>query len=220
MKQFQAFGLCRQSILIRLPVFLVGSDKPTMTIRDQLGELRPQLLRFARLQLRDEAAAEDAVQEALLAALSAGRSFEGRAALKTWLIAILRNKIVDHIRHQAKQPGLLATAADEGDSDAFDALFVADGHWAEPPTDWGDPESTLVNRRFHDVFEACLEILPAQTARVFMMREFVGLETDEICKELAISTSNCWVVLYRARMRLRECLQKNWFGDEAAGARL
>ena len=190
----------------------------TANIQDHLAQLRPQLLRFARLQLRDEAAAEDAVQEALLAALSTGGGFAGRAALKTWLIAILRHKIVDHIRRQAREPNRQAPADEDGGGEDFDALFVADGHWSEPPRDWGDPERTLQNRRFHDVFEACMEVLPAQTARVFMMREFLGLETEEICKELAITASNCWVVLYRARMRLRECLQKNWFGGEPGGA--
>jgi RNA polymerase sigma-70 factor (ECF subfamily) len=174
------------------------------------------LLRFARLQLRDDAAAEDAVQECLLAALSGGQGFAGKAALRTWLTAILRNKIVDCIRRRVREPSV-AAVDDDGEERDFDALFAADGHWAEAPADWGDPQRTLENKRFHDVLEACMELLPERVARVFMMREFLGLETDEICKELAISATNCWVVLYRARMRLRECLQINWFGAEPGG---
>jgi RNA polymerase sigma-70 factor (ECF subfamily) len=185
-------------------------------IAGEAAHLRPTLLRFAKLQLRDAAAAEDAVQEALLAAVASGESFAGRAALRTWLIAILRNKIVDHIRRRAREPSIQAVDDDGEDTD-FDALFAADGHWANKPADWGDPQKSLENKRFHDVFEACMELLPEKIGRVFMMREFLGLETDEICKELSISTSNCWVVLYRARMRLRECLQINWFGAEAGG---
>ncbi|HTY99188.1 MAG TPA: sigma-70 family RNA polymerase sigma factor [Rhodocyclaceae bacterium] len=189
------------------------------SIRSEVGSLRPLLLRFARLQLRDEAAAEDAVQECLLAALTGEQKFAGRSALRTWLTGILRHKIVDHIRRRAREPSLQAVDED-GDERDFDGLFQADGHWAEAPANWGDPQRVLENKRFHDVFEACLEILPAKTARVFMMREFLGLETSEICKELAMSTTNCWVVLYRARMRLRECLQLNWFGSEPGGVKL
>jgi RNA polymerase sigma-70 factor (ECF subfamily) len=186
-------------------------------IPGEAARLRPTLLRFARLQLRNEAAAEDAVQEALLAAVTSGESFAGKAALQTWLIAILRNKIVDHIRRSAREPSIQAVD-DDGDDTDFDALFAADGHWADAPASWGNPQRTLENKRFHDVFEACMELLPEKIARVFMMREFLGLETEEICKELSISTTNCWVVLYRARMRLRECLQINWFGNEPGGA--
>lgn len=188
-------------------------------IAAEAARLRPTLLRFAKLQLRDEAAAEDAVQETLLAAVTSGESFAGRAALRTWLMAILRNKIVDHIRRRTREPSIQAVD-DAGEDTDFDVLFAADGHWADKPADWGDPQRTLENKRFHDVFEACMELLPEKIARVFMMREFLGLETDEICKELSISTSNCWVVLYRARMRLRECLQINWFGAEPGGVHL
>jgi RNA polymerase sigma-70 factor (ECF subfamily) len=189
------------------------------SISSEAARLRPMLLRFARLQLRDEAAAEDAVQECLLAALAGEQSFAGKSALRTWLTGILRNKIVDHIRRRAREPSFQAVD-DDGDERDFDGLFVADGHWAERPADWGDPQRTLENKRFHDVFEACVEILPAKIARVFMMREFLGLETDEICKELAMTATNCWVALYRARMRLRECLQLNWFGAEPGGVQV
>lgn len=186
------------------------------SLSSEAARLRPMLLRFARLQLRDAAAAEDAVQECLLAALTAEQRFAGKAALRTWLTAILRHKIVDHIRRRAREPSLQAVD-DAGDERDFDALFRADGHWAEPPAEWGDPQRALENKRFHDVFEACMELLPEKIARVFLLREFLGLETEEICKELAISATNCWVALYRARMRLRECLQTNWFGAEQGG---
>jgi RNA polymerase sigma-70 factor (ECF subfamily) len=189
-------------------------------IRQEIGALRPLLLRFARIQLQDEAAAEDAVQETLLVAITNDDRFEGRAALRTWLTSILKNKIVDHIRRAAREQGRTITLEDgpggDGDGD-FDALFAPDGHWRELPADWGDPYRALERNRFYDVFEACLELLPPQTARVFLMREMLGLDTNEICKELAISSANCWVVLYRARMRLRECLQTNWFGTDSGG---
>jgi RNA polymerase sigma-70 factor (ECF subfamily) len=178
--------------------------------RRQLEALRPYLLRFAGLQLRDAAAAEDAVQEALLAALAGQASFAGRANLRTWLTGILKHKIVDAIRRQAREPAL-PEQAEEG-LEEFDGLFDRRGHWDERPAAWGDPDGALEQAQFFRALEACLERLPARTAQCFMMREHLGLETGEICKELAITPTNCWVMLYRARMTLRECLRQTWLG--------
>ena len=178
-------------------------------LQQALQKLRPTLLRFAMLQLRDEAAAEDVVQETLLAALEGKSAFSGRSQLKTWAVSILRNKIVDLMRRGSRE-GKLPLVDEHGDED-FDALFDGSGHWQEPPGDWGDPAAVLEQRDFYDVLELCMKALPENVARVFTMREVLGFETEEICKELKMSTSNCWVVLYRARMRLRECLQLRWF---------
>ncbi len=185
----------------------------------ELNALRPDLLRFARLQLRDAGAAEDAVQETLLAALAGSANFASRSSYKTWLISILRNKIVDIIRGQAREVPASSLASDEdGDEALAESLFERDGHWrAEArPGRWADPEASYEQQQFWRAFEACLDHLPAKTARVFMMREILGLETDEICKETGISTSNCWVVLHRARLALRTCLESSWFAGAAA----
>jgi RNA polymerase sigma-70 factor (TIGR02943 family) len=182
--------------------------------QSELTALRPDLLRFARLQLRDAGAAEDAVQETLLAALTGSHRFESRSSYKTWLISILRNKIIDTIRSQSREVSASSLAADEAGDDLLnDTLFERDGHWtdAAKPGRWADPETSFEQQQFWKVFEACLDRLPAKTARVFMMREFLGFETDEICKEAGISASNCWVVLHRARLGLRTCLETNWF---------
>ena len=93
----------------------------------------------------------------------------------------------------------------------LDVLFTERGSWAAEPADWGDPGAALNQRQFLDIVEACLEKLPPNTARVFMMREVMELETAEICKELAITANNLWVILYRARMALRLCLEQHWF---------
>lgn len=178
--------------------------------RRRLEELRPYLMRYASLQLRDATTAEDAVQEALLAALAGEKSFAGRANLRTWLTGILKHKIVDAIRRQAKEP-TLPEDPDEALQE-FDGLFRGDdGHWAERPAAWGDPDGALEQAQFYKALEACLARLPARTGRVFLMREHLGLETGEICKELGITPTHCWVLLYRARMVLRECLQQTWF---------
>jgi len=179
--------------------------------RRQVEGLRLYLVRYASLQLRDAAAAEDAVQETLLAALSGEAGFAGRANLRTWLTGILKHKIVDTIRRQSRE----RPAADletKGDDGEFDSLFDKRGHWEEMPDAWEQPESALGQKQFLAALEACLRALPERTARVFMMREHLGLDTSEICKELGITATHCWVLLHRARMALRLCLQTNWFG--------
>ena len=105
---------------------------------------------------------------------------------------------------------LAMAACDE--ADAIDALFLEDGHWRPPPSDWGNPDKVLENKAFMAVFEQCVKNLPAKTGRAFMMREVMELSTDDICKELGVSTTNCWVILHRARLSLRECLEMKWFG--------
>lgn len=187
----------------------------TEDLAAQLSGFRRDLLRFAALQLRDDAAAEDAVQETMVSALESAHRFGQRAQFKTWVFAILKNKIIDLIRRRKRE---VALDPDEIPEDSFDALFDEDGHWQSDaaPADWGDPAQSYENERFWAVFHVCLERLPANTGRVFMMREYLGFDTDEICKELAISASNCWVVLHRARMALRLCLEQKWFGKEAA----
>ncbi|MGH8735541.1 MAG: sigma-70 family RNA polymerase sigma factor, partial [Burkholderiales bacterium] len=141
----------------------------------------------------------------LLAALAGEASFGGRSNLRTWLTGILKHKIIDAIRKSSRE----APAASE---EEFDALFDERGHWIEMPGAWADPDASLDQKRFFAVLEQCLRRLPDKTAQAFMMREHLGLDTGEICKELAITPTHCWVVLYRARMALRECLNKEWFG--------
>jgi len=182
----------------------------TDAVRAELARLQPQLLRFAVLQLRSSAAAEDAVQETMLAALSNAAQFRGAASVKTWIFSILRNKIIDELRQrQRTEPVDFGDAGEDSFADAFDES----GHWQEPPARWGNPEAALEQKRFWEIFELCLEALPEKPARVFMMREFLGLATEEICKELAITASNCWVLLHRARNGLRLCLDHRWFGN-------
>jgi RNA polymerase sigma-70 factor (ECF subfamily) len=192
---------------------------PTGFDPEFLADVRRDMLRFATLQLRDAQLAEDVVQEAMLAALNGAQQFAGRSALKTWIFAILRNKIVDAIRHKARSVNLSALAPEEATLDeAFEAQFKANAHWQpdQRPADWGDPEASLHQSQFWDVFEACLEHLPDSTARVFMMREFLELDTAEVCKELNISSGNCHVILHRARNGLRRCLEGSWFADGGA----
>ncbi|MCM8596683.1 sigma-70 family RNA polymerase sigma factor [Accumulibacter sp.] len=189
-----------------------GLSSAGAAIAADLASFRPDMLRFALLHLREVAMAEDAVQEATLAALQGAERFAGRASLKTWVFSILRNKIIDLIRQRVREPVFEEPEEEIGEAE-FDELYAGNGHWLDErrPSDWGDPERALENKRFWLVFEACLEHLPAASARVFMMRELLGLSTAEICAELSMTSSNCWVVLHRARMALRLCLDRQWF---------
>lgn len=198
-----------------------STDNKALLLSDPgfLEDLRRQMLKFATLQLGDSHHAEDAVQEAMIGALKNARSFGGKAALKTWVFAILKHKIADVLRQKQRlmeASSLLHEA--EADED-FSGLFDPTGHWQvdERPATWANPEAALQEAHFWGVFETCLEHLPGQQARVFMMREFIELDTREICAAADITVSNLNVLLHRARLRLRECLENRWFvqGEQA-----
>lgn len=183
--------------------------------RDDLEQTRSYLLRYAQLQLRDPVLAEDVVQETMLAAITYGKTFSGRSAYRTWLVAILKNKIIDAIRKRSREHSLIADG-DVPESDPIEGAFDAEGRWLRLPADWGNPEKSLEDRKFWEVLEQCLEMMPARTARAFMMREVMGLTSDEICRELTITQANLWVMLHRARLSLRGCLEIRWFGNTGA----
>jgi RNA polymerase sigma-70 factor (TIGR02943 family) len=176
-----------------------------------VADLRRRMLRFATLQLSDSSLAEDAVQEAFVGALRGSASFAGRAAYRSWVFAILRHKIADQLRSQLRYASL---PADEPEPDSVvDSLFAPDGHWTADaaPATWGDPDAALQDTQFWRIFEACLDHLPGQQARLFMMREFVELDSGEICQATGVTTTNLNVSLHRARLRLRNCLEQHWF---------
>ncbi len=183
------------------------------TFEQQLVAHRNYLLKFARLQLRNETWAEDAVSETIVAALGKPQSFENRSQLKTWLVGILKHKVIDIFRLHARTVALDLEPAIAHGSDGLETLlFAASGHFTQAPANWGNPEQDLQSQQFFAVLEACTEKMPATMARVFLMREWLELSSDEICKELGLSSTNLYVTLHRARLRLRECLELNWFG--------
>jgi len=174
------------------------------------------LMRFARLQLRNEAWAEDAVSETMLAALAKPQAFENRSQLKTWLIGILKHKVIDLLRQHRREISTTPLSADDS-ADPLDMIgFKPDGHFLEAPCDWGNPEQDLSSRQFLTIMEACTNLLPVTQGRLFLMREWLELSSDEICKELGLTPTNLYVQLHRARLRLRECLELNWFAKTLA----
>ena len=186
---------------------------PSTDFEQQLVEQRSYLMRFARLQLRNDAWAEDAVSETLLAALAKPQAFEARSQLKTWLVGILKHKIIDAMRQRQREV-TFDSGSDDDNADPLEFMaFRADGHFAEKPADWGNPEQDLKSRQFFAILEACTDKLPAVQGRLFLMREWLEMSSEEICKELALTPTNLYVQLHRARLRLRECLDLNWFSQ-------
>ena len=183
-----------------------------MSIESELAALHQPLLRFAKLQLRHDSAAEDVVSETMLAILEKPANFEGRSSLRTYATGILKFKIIDVIRKRGREVHV-EPLDEQSMDDAMDALFAKDGHWAEPPPAWQEPDRALQQRQFFEVLQTCVDRLPPKIGRVFMMREWLDKDVDDICQELGITSNHCGVMLYRARMQLRECLGGNWFGE-------
>lgn len=171
------------------------------------------LYSYAMMRLRDAHRAEELVQETLLAALQARAGFSGRSSLRTWLIGILKHKILDQLRHDLREVSWDDREGADVDGDSLMGVsFAADGHWASRPADWGDPEDTLRQSQFLVILQDCIDRLPKRLARLFVLREVLEEGTEEICKDLAITPTNLWTMLYRTRLGLRHCLDKHWVG--------
>lgn len=181
----------------------------------RLAELHPTVLRFAKIQLRDDTLAEDIVQETFATALDKSAQFREDASLKTWVLTILKNKITDYFRRKKYTVSLDEMQEDNAAIDnAYNGCFDETGHWITPlsPGEWQQaPEEHARRRDFFRTLENCMYGLPEDTARIFYLREIMGLEIGEICNQFNISKDNCYVILHRARNGLRNCLQHRWF---------
>jgi len=197
-----------------------AATKPAPALSDPerwVDEHGDYLFKFALARLRDTAKAEDAVQETFLAALKGGKSFAGRSAEKSWLTGILKNKIYDHFRKSTRETSFtdLEFYNDE-DSDRFVGDGLGKGGWKHDlgPQEWAHAGESLDNELFWKTYRDCAAKLPKNVAAVFNLREVDGIESKEICSLLDISESNLWVMLHRARMALRRCIETNWFGKQ------
>lgn len=169
------------------------------------------MYRYALSRVADTETAQDLVQEALVAAIKAFERFQGRSSIKTWLIAILKRKIVDHYRRRRHGQ---TTDEIEVIADNLDRVFDGTGHWQVTPNEWDvNPGTAYEQREFMDVLYVCLGQLPPRLAEIFMLREFEEMSTNDICLQLSITESNSWVMLYRARMQLRSCLESKWLSE-------
>jgi len=190
----------------------IGID-PERWVRDH-GD---GLFGFAALRVRDRSVAQDLVQETFLAAIKAKENFAGRSNERAWLFGILRNKLADFYRFQGRElPAADLEGALPEEKNAFWPTGVGRDGWVKglAPKAWETPEEILVTKEFQEVLRACLSRLPLKIAQAFVMREIDDVSSKEICKALDVSPNNVWVMLHRARMALRRCLEVHWFGNK------
>jgi RNA polymerase sigma-70 factor (ECF subfamily) len=187
----------------------------TPPLNEQLPALRQRLMRHARMVMHDAGSAEDLVQDTLMAVFESEGQRRGDASLSTWATAILKHKIADWYRAPARRRMVQLTEDDAQLGDSIDALYTAEGAYADPVPPWQQPENQTEARQMMSVLNGCMAALPSQTGRVFMMREWLGFETAEIAERLGLSADNCRQLLHRARMGLRGCMQQRWIDARA-----
>jgi RNA polymerase sigma-70 factor (ECF subfamily) len=186
-----------------------GIKSDPATWLDRYGDV---LFRYAVARVQDQMVAEDLVQEALLAAFSAADSFKGGSTEQTWLVGILRHKVMDYLRKVTRERRLQTEWAEDAieDNDSFDQY----GHWRAEIDEWAAPEESLAQAEFWQAFDGCLGQLPEQLRALFALRELDGMDSDVLIETMNISSkNNLWVMLSRARQQIRKCLHAQWFKD-------
>ena len=187
-------------------------DRKTYNPEEWVEQYGDYLYGFALARVQDPSTAEDIVQETFLAALNSLKNFKGRSSERTWLTGILKHKIVDYYRKKVKEQPVDDI---EYHLETIDEVFDKNGQWKVKPAKWADdPQKFYEEREFMKVLHSCLSELSSRLSSAFILREMIGESTEEICKVLNISATNLWVMLYRARMNLRRCLEINWFAPD------
>jgi len=174
------------------------------------------LFKFAMMRLRNREVAEDMVQETFLSALKAINNFEGKSTEKTWLTSILKNKILDYWKKSSTKNETLVNKVSDDDSfyNHFFEIEERKGHWTEnnSPQMWqSQGENKLEQKEFYKILESCMAKLNDKQGAVFKLKFIEDLESNFICKELDLTSSNYWVLMHRAKLLIRECIEKNWF---------
>jgi RNA polymerase sigma-70 factor (ECF subfamily) len=186
-----------------------SSSKNRINPSEWVDNYGDYLYTYAYYRVSSSEKAEDIVQETFLSALKAKDNFKGESSEKTWLVSILKRKIVDHYRKQSRSR--------ESSSDQYDLPFIREGEdkgqW-DPhrrPADWeSEGIMNLEREEFYKILELCLSLLPGKWESVFRLKTLEELSSTKICKELGITASNLWVILHRARLRLRECFEEKY----------
>jgi len=198
------------------PTLAAPAGEAAAALEAQLPALRVRLLRHARFAVHDDSLAEDLVQDTLIAVFEQHTGRRGDASLATWATAILKNKVADWYRSPNRKRMVQFSADDGKLDDAIDALYDPEGAYAEPVPAWQQPDNRTEQRQMMTVLERCVSCLPRQTGNVFMMREWLGFDTGEICERLGVSADNCRMILHRARMSMRACMQRDWLGGKVS----
>jgi len=176
-----------------------------------LNEYGDMLYRYALLRVRSEAIAEDLVQETLLAGFQSFKKFSGKSSVRTWLMGILKHKTIDYFRKNRHEKAFLNESDLGGDLLAYQ--FDERGHWRVELLEWKTPDQHLSNQQFQQIFQQCLSRLPQKMLDLFMLRTIDGVSSEDCCGILGFDSNNqLWVTLSRTRMKLRQCLEIQWFG--------
>ena len=174
-----------------------------------LNEHGDILYRYACLQLRDDFLVEEVIQDTFVSAIESWDRYQGNASVRTWLISILKNKIIDHFRKSKKQQQLFP----ENELAHEQQRSFFDGHWTQKIIDWGSPDILFENKQFWEILQQCIDTLPEKSKQIYLMREIMEEKTEKICQEFALSPTNLWTVLYRSRLKLRNCFEQHWEQD-------
>jgi len=184
-------------------------DSPLINPHQWVSAHADYLYAYAIKRISDKELAQDLVQETFLAALQKVQNFEGRSSERTWLTAILKNKIIDVYRKKSSGLTIEIKAAEHEQQD----FFEPNGHWnpGNSPKSFGiEHNDALLNKEFNQILQKCMQKLPALWMAVFTMKHIDDEDTHIICAELKVTPSNFWVIIHRAKLNLRACLQKNW----------
>lgn len=175
---------------------------------DEYGDY---LYRYAWSRLRDESAADEVVQETFLAGIRFQDRFTGEGAERAWLLGILKRKLIDHVRMRNRYD---RDGSYEDTNDPSAQLFDQKGNWRAESFAADTPDGQMESKEIWDVVKNCLQHIPKGQADVFMLSVMEEMDSDQICSELNISSSNLWVRLHRARLALAKCVGARWFQDE------
>jgi RNA polymerase sigma-70 factor (ECF subfamily) len=173
------------------------------------------LFNFAIVRVNDQEKAQDLVQETFLAGLKAMANFQGKSTERTWLISILKRKIIDTYRKQysSKETSMGEYEQDISDGDFYRSEDPFQGHWLEgkgPHSHSLMPEGEIEEAELMEIIQKCISGLPPNLASAFVMKMIDEAESEEVCKELGITPSNLWVMLHRARLKMRLCVESIW----------
>jgi RNA polymerase sigma-70 factor (ECF subfamily) len=196
-----------------------GTDGHKLEPEKWLERYGDFLYNYALVRVNDPARASDLVQETFLAGLKARDAFQGKAAERTWLVSILKRKIIDVYRKQYTRKEISPVESEEGffDPEYYKAGEPFRGHWQKeraPHSHSLLPEGEMEEAELASIIQMCIEHLPPRLSAVFIMKMVDEEESEKVCKELGITATNLWVMLHRARLRMRECLETNWLSDK------
>lgn len=197
------------------PASTAENLSPERWVEDHLDVL----MGYALVRVHNREVAEDLVQETLAGAWFARNQFKTRSSERTWLIGILKRKIVDHFRRQWRERPATELSPDPEGDELIAAMFDEKGMWKDHrPQAWEDPGRAMQSREFVDALWRCLGDIPPRLAQVFMLREIERMSGKEVCQELNVRPTNLWQMMHRARLGLRLCLEKAGFGPPSGSS--